>query len=116
MLEQAAVRIIESLGEQDREELCDALRTELQNGPNADKEVRFNPSSWGDVPPADAKEQVYTATPLSFGAFTAVHRPLTDAEVDRLRKQNSAADEASGYHVVDILPPESAFRRWPRSL
>jgi hypothetical protein len=116
VLEQAAVRIIESLSQQDRDGLCDALRKELRGGPNSDKEVRFNPSNWGDVPPVDAKEQVYTATPLSFGAFTAVHRPLTDAEVDRLRKQGGGLEEESGYNVVDILPPELAFRRWPRSL
>jgi hypothetical protein len=116
VLQRAALRIINSLSEQDRDELCDALLSELRNGPNADKEVRFNPGNWGDVPPVDTKEQVYTATPLSFGAYTAVHRPLTDAEMDLLRTQNSAAEEDSGYNVVDILPPESAFRGWPRSL
>jgi hypothetical protein len=115
VLQRAALRTIESLSQPDREGICAALLGELRDGPNAGKEIRFDPSNWSDVPSVEAKEQIYTATPLSFGAFTAVHRPLTAAEMDRLREQNNTTED-SGYHVVDILPPELAFRGGTRFL
>ena len=88
--------------EKDREGLADALRQELANGPNADKEYRFD--SVGD------EGKIYTATPLSFNGFTAVHRRMASAELRRLRRE-LGHPVSRGFFVLDILPPESGVNR-----
>ena len=114
VLAPAASRVIAGLRRADQERLGQALADELRNGPNAAKEARFDSSIYADVGPDDAEHAVYTATPLSFGGYTALHRPLTLTEVKRLARQEGRATADDGYYVIDILPAETAFRRWPR--
>jgi hypothetical protein len=116
VLAPAASRVIDSLVRTDREGLLQALAVELQNGPNAAKEIRFDSSRYADVDLGDAEEGVYTATPLSFHGYTALHRPLTQTDLKRLAKQEQRATADDGYYVIDILPAETAFRRWPRQV
>ena len=54
---------------------------------------------------------IYTATPLSFAAHTAIHRPLTSEEFRRVRREQGPSDAISGVYVIDILPAESGFTR-----
>jgi hypothetical protein len=101
----------------DRKELADALRTELAAGPNADKEFQFD--SAGDArlgaDPGAPAAAVYTAIPLSFSGYTAIHRPMTKDELRRLRQeQGQHAASRQGFFVIDILPAESAWFRLPR--
>jgi hypothetical protein len=114
VLAPSALRVVVALRRADRLGIFDALQAELENGPNADKEIRFDSSIWADTVPGDAEDPVYTATPLSFGGYTALHRPLTKAEIERLAARQNSAIADRGYYVIDILPAESAFRRWPR--
>jgi len=114
VLAPAASRVIVGLRRADQEGLDQALAAELRNGPNAAKEVRFDSSIDADVMPSEAEHAVYTATPLSFCGYTALHRPMTPTELDRLAKQEDRATADEGYYVIDILPAETAFRRWPR--
>ena len=85
------------------------LATELADGPNADKEIRFD--SDGDAvvftDHDDPDGQVYyTATPLSFKAYTAIHRPMTGmSSPGRPRKK---AMPTSGWVF-------SYLRSWPPS-
>jgi hypothetical protein len=111
----AAIRTVLSLLEPARKELADALRTELLDGPNADKEVRFD----GDMRVCDQTcgpdDVVYTGTPLSFDAYIALHRPMTREELQRLRReQGRRRVAAQGFFVPDILHPATAFTRGPR--
>jgi hypothetical protein len=114
VLAPAASRVIASLRLADQEGLGRALADELRNGPNAAKEASFDSSIYADVVPDDPEHAVYTATPLSFGGYTALHRPLTLTELKRLAKQEDRTAADDGYYVIDILPAETAFRRWPR--
>jgi hypothetical protein len=114
ILAPAASRVAVGLRPPDREGLLAALEAELRNGPNADKEIRFDSSIYADAAPGDAEDAVYTATPLSFGGYTVLHRPLTGTELTRLARQENRATAGDGYYVIDILPAETAFRRWPR--
>ena len=57
---------------------------------------------------------VYTATPLSFGGYVAVHRPMTKEELERLRQEQGRKVAGRGFHVLDILHPGTAFTRGPR--
>lgn len=117
VLAAAAYRVMARLPQLDREGLADALLSELRNGPNTANEIRFDSRIWADVVlAADSEETVYTATPLSFGGYTALHRPLTGKEILRLAEQYGREVPDHGYCVIDILPAESAFRRWPRSV
>jgi hypothetical protein len=97
----------------DRADLADALRQELAgDGPNSDKEFRFD--SYGNaVTSADPDGAVYTATPLSFKGCTAIHRPMTRAELQRLRRELGHSVARTGVHVFDILRPDSGFSRRP---
>lgn len=110
----AAIRTILGLSDPERKELADALRTELLDGPNADKEARFD----ADMRPCDQacgpNDVVYTGTPLSFGAYVAVHRPMTKEELERLRREQGRRVAGRGFYVLDILPPGTAFTRGPR--
>ncbi len=108
----AAVRTIEGLPDLDRRKLASALRTELANGPNTVKEITFDSSVRTDVDPGASPDKVfYTATPLSFAGYTAVHRPMTGEEIERLRLEQGHSMATWGFYVIDILPAESAFSR-----
>jgi hypothetical protein len=106
----AAIRTILGLSDPERKELADALRTELLDGPNADKEARFD----GDMRACGPDDVVYTGTPLSFGAYVAIHRRMTKEELKRLRKDQGRKVAGRGFYVLDILPPGTAFTRGPR--
>jgi hypothetical protein len=96
----------------DRDEMAAALRTELMNGPNSRSEYRFDSDvqAWsGRIGGGD--RVVYTATPLSFGGYTAVHRLLSEEDLRRLRTEERPSTAGQGVYVIDILPAESAFNR-----
>lgn len=100
ILSPAAQRAVLGLrSEKERAGLADALRQELDRGPNVDKEYRFPVTIRGET-------RTYTATPLSFGAYTAVHRPMTAEERRKLRREQGHAGRR-GFYVQDILSPES---------
>ena len=81
----AARRAVLCVPFEDRRDLADALRRELLDGPNADKEVWYDAEM---IRCADSgNPRVYTGTPLSPGAYVAVHRPLTGEELGRLKKE-----------------------------
>lgn len=109
----AAIRTFLVLSDSDRRELADALRTELLDGPNAGVEVRFDGDvlAWDGGGPGDL---VYTGTPLSSGAYLAVHRPMTSEELRRLRREQHRRVAAQGFYVPEILHPASAFTGGPR--
>ena len=106
----AAIRAVLSLPDRERKELAAALRTELLDGPNADKEARFD----ADMRASDGPDGVYTGTPLSFGACVALHRPMTKEELRRLKREQGRRVAIQGFYVVDILHPATAFRSGPR--
>jgi hypothetical protein len=110
----AAIRTVLSLADRERKELAVALGTELLDGPNADKVARFD----GDMRACDQtcgpNDVVYTGTPLSFGAYVALHRPMTKEELQRLRREQRRRVAAKGFYVLDILHPATAFTRGPR--
>jgi hypothetical protein len=107
----AAIRVVLSLPDPViRRRLADALQAELINGPNAHNEFSFDDASYSDRG-ADLGQVVYTATPLSFAGYTAVHRRLTREELDRLHQELDRATSALGVCVFDILRAESAFTR-----
>src|SRR6476646_8339538 len=83
---------------QDKDDLADVLRTELDNGPNAQHEFHFQIGN----------NEIYTATPLSFKGWTAVHRRLTSRELDRLEREQDRSVETFGFLVHDFLRPQSA--------
>jgi hypothetical protein len=110
----AAIRTVLSLPEPERKELADALRTELLNGPNAGKVAWFDADMRvcdGTCGPGDV---VYTGTPLSFGAYVALHRSMTAEELKRLRREQGRRVAGQGFYVLDILHPAAAFMRRPR--
>jgi hypothetical protein len=109
----AAIRVI--LGLRDRKELADALRTELLDGPNASKELRFDLDAIAQADP-HAPSRVYTATPLCFDGYTALHRPMTRGELSRLGREQGRQVADRGFYVLDILSAESGFTRGPRRL
>src|SRR5690348_5199612 len=77
-LTQAAERVFQTLEFSDQQELDRALADELADGPNADKEIRFDADGGFQVytdPDLPGDAVSYTATPLSFKAYTAIHRP-----------------------------------------
>lgn len=109
----AAIRTVLGLPDLDRKELAEALRMELHEGPNAEKAVRFD----GDLQACDMcapDDVVYTGTPLTAGAYLAVHRPLTRSELQRLRQEQGRRVAADGFYVLDILHPAPAFSGGPR--
>jgi hypothetical protein len=113
----AAVRAMRSLRDpHDQKELADALRTELADGPNAGKEVRCD--CYGNVQaavePCTLRGVIYTATPLSFNAYTAFHRPMTTGELRRLMREQRRPAAERGFHVIDILAAEAGFSRRQR--
>jgi hypothetical protein len=114
----AAIRAIEGLSDPaDRDDLEYALQTELVDGPNAGQEAHFDreglPLAEHSV---DSGDVAYTGTPLSFRAYTAVHRALTKDELDRLADEQDRSTHDRGRYVVDILAAELAFTRRPGGL
>jgi hypothetical protein len=95
-----AIRVIRDLPYPDRRKLGRAVRSELVDGPNAASEYRF-----------DYGKAEYTATPLSFRAYTAVHRPLTCGELARLSREQGRPARGRGFHVIEIRSGVSAFTR-----
>jgi hypothetical protein len=113
VLASAAYRTILAMPDLDRKELAEALRAELSDGPNADKEVGFD----ADMRPCLHAEacRVYAGIPLSFDAYVAVYRPLTKDELKRLQKEPGRRRVASsGFYVFDFLHPATGFTRGPR--
>lgn len=110
----AAERFVRNLERYDQQELGRALAEELIDGPNADKEVRFDadgrPQAYPD-PGSPGDVVFYTATPLSFKAYTAIHRPMTRDELRRTAAGKSSLAGDRGFYVFAILPAESAFIR-----
>lgn len=109
----AAIRAVLGLTDPDRKELAEALRTELLDGPNADKEARFDADMRACDSTCGPGDVVYRGTPLSFGSYVAVQRPMTGDELRRLRREQGRR-VALGFYVLDILHPASAFSRSPR--
>ncbi len=108
VLAPAAVRALLSLSDPARMELAGVLGTELLYGPNARKEAFYD----ADLRACRRERAVYTATPLSYDAFVAVHRPLADDELARLRRESRRRRAfAQGFHVLDILHLTTAFTR-----
>ena len=108
----AAIRLLRRLQNPDQRQLAEALQTELANGPNNGNEIRFDSYVHGGVYPGASQDDVfYTATPLSYAGYTAVHRPMTEDEIERLRREQGRAMARQGFYVIDILPAESAFSR-----
>jgi hypothetical protein len=95
-----AIRVIRDLPYPDRRRLGHALRRELADGPNAGCEYRF-----------DYGKAQYFAMPLSFKAYTAVHRPLTRSELARLAREQGRPVCERGFYVVEIRTGVSAFTR-----
>lgn len=114
----AASRSIDALSDpDDRDVLARVLQTELVAGPNADSEIRFDRTGQPVSGQAeDTAVVVYTATPLSFRAYTAVHRELTKDELDRLAEEQGRSTHDCGRLVSDVLPAEMAFSRRPGGL
>lgn len=107
----AAIRVVLSLPDPViRGRLADALEAELVNGPNAHNEFNFDDASYSDRG-TDPGKVVYTATPLSFAGYTAVHRRLTGEELERLHQEQDRPTAALGVYVFDILRAGSAFSR-----
>ena len=107
-----AIRNLRNLA--DRSRLANALRQELSDGPNAANELRFDCEGKPQVEPIIAVPNcvIYTATPLSFRAYTAVHRAMTEAELLRLSREQDRAVAHLGFLVFDLLRAELGFVRW----
>jgi hypothetical protein len=113
VLAPAADRVLSCMPAPHRAVLADALRNELAEGPNSGKEIRFGSSLWADADGGDVNE-IYTATPVSCDGYTVIHRPLTGVELNRLAELRGRPAASRGFYVIDILPAEAGFRRWPR--
>jgi len=107
----AAIRTLLGLPGHERKELAASLREELVNGPNAHSEVKFDSDLRALSEDTTDKGPVYTATPLSFAAYIAVHRPLTKEELKRLRRERGSRTAHKGFFVMDILAASTAFTR-----
>jgi hypothetical protein len=112
VLAPAAKRLVRSL--EDRQELARCLATELAEGPNSGVEVTFDCEVQVCNAPDVPGDTIYTATPLSFKAYTALHRPLTSDELKQLAENKDSVVAERGFYVLDILPAESAFFMRPR--
>ena len=72
------------------------------------------PGSTPTCGPLTGPNGVYTGTPLSFGAYVALHRPMTKEELRRLKREQGRRVAIQGFYVVDILHPATAFTSGPR--
>ncbi|OJF13471.1 hypothetical protein [Couchioplanes caeruleus] len=105
VLSPAAWRAIRDLRTvQDRDDLADCLGKELDQGPNAENVWVFQ-----------IGDRNYTATPLTFRGWVAIHRPLSRAELDRLGDEQGRRVESMGFLIHDLLPPHTAFEIGPYS-
>ena len=115
----AAERVIRTLEPFDQQGLDRVLAEELMDGPNADKEIRFDSDGGAQVyvdhDHPDGR-LYYTATPLSFKAYTAIHRPMTEDERSRACREDADRKAEHGIYVFEILAAESAFTRRPGGL
>ncbi|MFG2236178.1 hypothetical protein ACGFNX_40350 [Streptomyces sp. NPDC048723] len=82
-----------------KDDLADALRVELHDGPNADKEYSLIHEG-----------RTYTATPLSVG-LVAIHRPMEHGDLKRLGREQNRHVLKIGFYVADILSADSAILR-----
>src|SRR5580698_8861623 len=105
VLAPAAQRAVAGMPTTAREGVAAALEDELVDGPNADVEVRFGSSMWADGEPGQ-DDVFYTATPLSFGGHTAIHRPMTPGELGRRTGQGGGENGKRVLYVIDILSAE----------
>jgi len=115
----AAQRVIRTLEPSDQHGLDRVLAEELADGPNADKEIRFDSDGGFHAYPDDdgpGDRVCYTATPLSFKAYTAIHRPMTEDEINRALREDGDPVADRGFYVLEILAAESAFTRRPGGL
>lgn len=87
----AAIRAIRDLPQRYRLMLAAALRDELDAGPNSVNAYKF-----------DHRNAQYMATPLSFNAYVAVHRQLTDLELLRLSRQAGREVAPRGFWVIEF--------------
>jgi len=110
----AALRVVMVLRGADREELANALRTELWDGPNAANEIQLRFDS-DEIFEPGVPGGVYTVTPLSFNGYSAIHRAMEHHELTRLGQERGRTANGHGCYVIDILAAESAFRR-PRMI
>jgi hypothetical protein len=93
-------------------ELVACLQTELLDGPNAHNQVEIWFDDEGNAVYPEVPGGVrYTALPLSFNGYTALHRPMTKDELVRLENEQDRLVADRGCYVVDILPAEAAFSR-----
>ena len=98
----AALRVVHDLDEDEKQGLAQALRSELEAGPHVSIEVQFH-----------ERGETYRATVLSFCGYTAIHRAMSLAEMERLAQQEQNS-YSRGFYVTVLLAAESAVRRWPR--
>src|SRR6266536_1008819 len=109
-----AERFFRALELYDQQGLDRDLADELLDGPNADKEIRFDADGGSPVyadPDLPGDVTFYTATPLSLKAYTAIHRPMTKDELSRAAEGKNDLATDRGFYVFDILSAESAFIR-----
>lgn len=71
--------------------LAAALRDELDAGPNSVGAYKF-----------DYGKTQYLATPLSFNAYVALHRQLTDEELVQLARQARRQVAPRGFWVIQF--------------
>jgi hypothetical protein len=117
VLSPAAIGVVIGLPDPcDRKDLAAALRTELMNGPNADKEYKFDSAVQGFSGRRGSQGRVvYTATPLSFGGYTALYRRMTREELRRLRREKGPQTGSLGFTEFrkdDARPDAAAGLRW----
>jgi hypothetical protein len=85
-----ALRAVRDLPDQQRLMLAAALRKELGvAGPNSARAFEF-----------DHGNSQYLATPLSFNALVAIHRPLTEEELAQLARQEGRLTAARGFWII----------------
>ena len=110
----AAERLMRGMEPQDQKRLAEVLRTELASGPNAHSELIFDGNARIWLNSKSSGSRTYRATPLSYDAYTAVHRPLDRRELQRMARERARPAADKGFYVVDLLPAEAAFSRRSR--
>ena len=106
----AAKRFMQDLTSLDQRELNQVLEDELVNGPNADKEIRFD--SDGHAPPCGkgaCADRVYIATLVSYRAYLVIHRPLTAQELGMASQVRPDIANDLGLYILDILAADPRF-------
>src|SRR4051794_31648176 len=75
-----------------RRALAKSLRTELQDGPNAETTAQLS----------DLGYVGYNGTPLTYRGFVAVYRRLERAELRRIERQEGRRTFSAGYLVAAL--------------